>query len=366
MCLANYGLPPLRGKLIGASLTIELNKETKLNFDVTSNLSNIINGFNMGRRYTLTKKAPYSPEYREAYGWETVYGTVEIGSNGENIEQQAGGESLNDGTMLNMLRSAQKQSAETLGPQYVPELGTLKTVIKEQLKAGAIDTTNVSANPAVKTVVDAIRKKYSTAATSIRADTIKYDEIQATMPQTYDVISGVAGATIFAGARGHDMTSDGQLIRAQQDWIRKEIILPLRSAVCTADFEKYTQAADSVARFNALPGEKPMKEFIRITNMLDLDLSCAEIDGEAHKIDVIGSRNRDDAEEDKMEALAGALAKNELDSSIYLGIKDSLADDKAHEGALKYAVWLQVKEGVLGMLRSTCRAAVASRNLPGT
>ncbi|WP_190317631.1 hypothetical protein, partial [Pseudomonas savastanoi] len=111
---------------IGASLTIELNKETKLNFDVTSNLSNIINGFNMGRRYTLTKKAPYSPEYREAYGWETVYGTVEIGSNGENIEQQAGGESLNDGTMLNMLRSAQKQSAETLGPQYVPELGTLK------------------------------------------------------------------------------------------------------------------------------------------------------------------------------------------------------------------------------------------------
>ncbi|RMV80715.1 efflux RND transporter permease subunit [Pseudomonas amygdali] len=330
-------------------LTIELNKESKLNFDVTSKLSDIVNAFQLGRRYTLTKKAPYSPEYRDAYGFETVYGSVEIGSNGENVEQQAGGESLNDGTMMNMLRSAQKQSAETLGPQYVPKLGTLKTVIKEQLKAGAIDTTNVSANPAVKTVVDAIRKKYSTAATSIRADTIKYDEIQATMPQTYDVISGVAGATIFAGARGHDMTSDGQLIRAQQDWIRKEIILPLRSAVCTADFEKYTQAADSVARFNALPGEKPMKEFIRITNMLDLDLSCAEIDGEAHRIDVIGSRNRDDAEEDKMEALAGALAKNELDSSIYLGIKDSLADDKDHEGALKYAVWLQVKEGVLGL-----------------
>ncbi|RMT12385.1 putative Membrane protein [Pseudomonas amygdali pv. mori] len=331
------------------SLTIELNKESKLNFDVTSNLSDILNAFNLGRRYTLTKKAPYSPEYRDAYGFETVYGSVEIGANGENIEQQAGGESLNDGTMMNMLRSAQKQSAETLGPQYVPELSSFKSVILAQLKAGAIDTTNPSANAAVKTLADAIRKKYRAASTDIRTNTIQYDRIQATMPQTYDVVSGVAGATIFAGARGHDMTSDGQLIRAQQDWIRKEIVLPFRSAVCTEDFEKYTQAADSVARFNALPGEKPMKEFIRITNMLDLDLSCAEINAATHKIDVLGSQNSEDAEAFKMEALAGSLAKSALDESIYLGIKDSLADDKAHEGALKYAVWLQVKEGVLGL-----------------
>ncbi|KPW50559.1 putative Membrane protein [Pseudomonas syringae pv. broussonetiae] len=330
-------------------LTVELNKESKLNFDATSKLSNIVNAFNLGRRYTLTKKAPYSHEYREAYGWETVYGTVEIGSNGENIEQQAGGESLNDGTMLNLLRAAQKQASETLGPQYVPQLTTMKAVILEGLRAGTIDTTNVSANAAVKTLVDSIRQKYRTAAKDILGNTIKYDEIQATMPQTYDVVSGVAGATIFAGARGHDMTSDGKLIREQQDWIIKEIILPIRSAVCTADFEKYVQAGESVAKFNALPGDKPMKEFIRITDMLGLDLACAKINAEAHRIDVIGSINRDDAEEDKMEALAGALAKNELDASIYLGIKDSLADDKAHEGALRYAVWLQVKEGVLGL-----------------
>lgn len=331
------------------SLTIELNKETKLNFDVTSNLSNIINGFNMGRRYTLTKKAQYSPEYRDAYGFETVYGSVEIGSNGENVEQQAGGESLNDGTMMNMLRSAQKQSAETLGPQYVPELGTLKTVIKEQLKAGAIDTTNVSANPAVKAVVDAIRKKYSSAATSIRADTIKYDEIQATMPQTYDVISGVAGATIFAGARGHDMTSDGQLIRAQQDWIRKEIVLPFRSAVCTEDSYTYINAAMMVQRFNEIPGETLMSDFIRNNKLIGLNLACAEINAATHRIEVLGTQNSEDAENFKMEALAGSLAKSVLDESIYLGIKDSFAGDKAHEGALKYAVWLQVKEGVLGL-----------------
>lgn len=331
------------------SLTIEINKETKLNFDASKNLEDILNAFQLGRRYTLTKKAEYSPEYRDAYGFETVYGSVEVGSNGENVEQQAGGESLNDGTMMNMLRSAQKEAAETLGPQYVPQLGTLKTVILAQLKAGAIDTTNPSANPAVKTVVDSIRKKYRAASTDIRTNTIQYDRLQATMPQTYDVVSGVAGATIFAGARGHDMTSNGQLIRAQQDWIRKEIVLPFRSAVCTEDSYAYVNATIMVQRFNDIPGETPMSDFIRNNKLLGLNLACAEINAATHKIDVLGTQNPEDAEAFKMDALAGSLAKAELDSSIYLGIKDSLADDKAHEGALKYAVWLQVKEGVLGL-----------------
>lgn len=330
-------------------LTIELNKESKLNFDVTSKLSNIVNAFNLGRRYTLTKKAEYSPEYRDAYGYETVYGSVEIGSNGENIEQQAGGESLNDGTMLNMLRSAQKQAAETLGPQYVPQLSTLKATILEQLKANAIDTTDVSANASVKNLQESIRQKYRTAATSIRANTIKYDEIQATMPQTYDVVAGVAGATIFAGARGHDMTSDGQLIRAQQDWITNEIIVPFRSAVCTRDSYAYVSAAAGFEKFNQIPGETPMSDFIRNDKLLGLNLACGKINALDHKIEALGSQFPKDVESLSMEALAGALAKTALDESIYLGIKDSLAEDKAHEGALKYAVWLQVKEGVLGL-----------------
>lgn len=323
-------------------LIIDLNDQTKLNWDATTNISNIINYYNLGRRYTLTKKAPYSAEYRNVFGYETVYGTVEVGSNGNNVEQQAGGESLNDGTMQNMLRAAQQQAADTLGPKYVPYLEAKYVTILGQLEKGSYVTSDV-------TIDDAIRKASRESANTIRSNTIRTAELNISSPATYDIIAGVAAANIYAGARGHDMTKNGASIREQQDWFVKRVIVPMRSAVCTENWQAYRGEKIEIDKFNGIPGETPMDDFTRNNKISGLTLRCGMIDEKAHKINSLGTENLADLELYKKQALAAKLAKDTVDASIYLGIKDSLADDKSHEGALKYSVYLKAKEGLLGL-----------------
>ncbi|KFE54051.1 hypothetical protein IV02_04710 [Pseudomonas syringae] len=325
-----------------AKAEIKLNETTEKNVDITSNVYNLINIYNLGLSYTLTKNANYDMEYRNIWGFPTTYGTVQIGGSGSNIEQLAGGESLNDGTVGKQLNKVRREAADTLGPKYVPSLQSKKAEVKKQMDEGTFVSNNMTIDPV-------IRKQYADASKNIRANNIVYDELNITSPATYDIISGVAAANVFSGARGHDGTKNGEAIAEQQAWIRANIVLPLRSAVCSENWKAYQTERDQIGIFNSIPDETPMKDLSRNGKIAGLSAACGEFNPSTRKIEILGSENLVDLEEQKRDALAGKIAKDIVDASIFMGIKDSLSNDEKHDNALKYSMYLKAKEGMLGL-----------------
>ena len=319
-------------------LTYQLTKSRNVNVDVTSNLSNIFNAYKIGQRYTALKLADYSAKDRPIWGYKTAYGTIEIGSNGGNIETQAS-ESANDGTLMNQLRAVQKQAAETMGQQRLPQVEGLTNKILAEMNSSTFQSTDL-------VIDDAIRAKAKASVKANIESNLKLDKIGLKNPASYDIVNGYAYANFMSGARGHDMTDDGDLLRQQQDYAVKNIILLIRDAYCTDNWDAYKQERQQIANFNDLPGTVKIKDLSR--EDYPLSLACGNLNATTHKIDILGSDDQTKITENFKRALATKLAFDRWDASVYLGVKDALSEDKGHQAALNYSILLKYKEGILG------------------
>lgn len=110
----------------------------------------------------------------------------------------------------------------------------------------------------------------------------------------YDIVSGVAGANVYAGASSDDQ-SEIEFTSAQKEFLVKNIILPIRAAGCEQSFRALGNGRSDAETFNNLPAEASdlsLKSLAAIKASL-LMASCSFINPETHKIEMLGLQ-RDD------------------------------------------------------------------------
>lgn len=154
------------------------------------------------------------------------------------------------------------------------------------------------------------------------SDQIKYAFLDG--QSSYDIVTGVAAANIYAGARGSD-SSDIEFTSAQKEFITKEIVLPIRTEVCAEAFRELRSGQSDVEGFNNLPAEASNLSVIALVAIKASSLltSCSFINPDTHKIEVLGLQN-DDAKnvwgyKAKIDNVGGIteFGKADIDNNLY-------------------------------------------------
>lgn len=320
-------------------LKYKLEASRNMNVDATANVGDILNFYKQGQSYNALKEDDYDSDYREVFGYKTSYGTVAIGSNGTTIEAQSN-ESANDGTLMNQLRAIQNQAAETVGQKRAGYIELVRNQYLDAMNSSGFQSTDLKINTD-------IREEAKKSTKSIVEGNLVLADLGLKDPSSYDIVNGYAYANVFSGFRGHDMSENGDLIRAQQAYITKNIALKIRNAYCTDNWAAYQQDREWIEKFNAIPDETPMTDLMR-KNMA-LSLGCGNLNAETLKIDILGFPDKETMNSDFKVALATKLAIDSVDASFYLGTKDALTEDKGHQAALDYSIMLKAKQGMIGM-----------------
>ncbi|MFI3044504.1 hypothetical protein [Pseudomonas coronafaciens] len=320
-------------------LNFKLDSSLEGNADVTSKLSNIINVYRSGRKYTIFKDdSGYDSDLRDAFGYLANYGTVTVGSNGSSFEQQSN-ESANDGTVFKSLRNIQDQSSQLLGPKRKAWIETVKAEYLKSMESSDFVSSDLKINTDIR----------STSAKSIKSiveNNLNLADAGLKNPASYDIVNSYAYANAFSGFLGHDMTPDGQSLTEQNDYITQNISLMIRNAYCTDNWKKYTKEREVIKKFNALAGETPVKNII-YKNIL-VTMVCGNLNGETHQIDILGFEDKAMLGKEMKKALATKLAIDAVNASVYLGGKDSLMADKGKQAALNYSILIKLKMGMIG------------------
>jgi len=111
---------------------------------------------------------------------------------------------------------------------------------------------------------------------------------------TYEIISSVAGANVHAGARGDDK-SGVEFTSAQKEFLVRNIVLPIRSAICEESFRELRSGESYVERINNHPTEASdfSAKTLAAIKASSLVASCSFINPDTHKIEVLGVQGDD-------------------------------------------------------------------------
>jgi hypothetical protein len=154
------------------------------------------------------------------------------------------------------------------------------------------------------------------------SDQIKYAFLDG--QPTYDIISSVGGANIYAGARGHN-SLDIEFTSTKKEFITTEIVLPVRTAICAEAFKALKDENSEIEELNNYPAEvsslyRKNLTALRATRVLT---SCSIINPDTHKIEVLGLN---DGEEKTSRALQPTLNFNITEDAV------KAADEYSYKG----------------------------------
>lgn len=320
-------------------INFKLDDKLNINVDATSKISNILNVYKSGMKYTIYKDdSAYDSDFRDAFGYLANYGTVTVGSNATSFEQQSN-ESANDGTVFKSLRNIQDQSAQILGPKRKAWIETMKAEYLKSMDSSDFISSDLKINTDIS----------DSAGSSIKdlvANNLNLAEAGLKNPASYDIINGYAYANAFSGFLGHDMTENGDSLSEQNDYITENITLQVRNAYCTDNWTRYRQERENIAKFNQLADETPVKEIIY--KKIFLSLVCGNLNKATHKIDILGFEDKAMLGKEMKNALATKLAIDSVNASVYLGAKKELMADKGKQAALNYSILVNLKKGMIG------------------
>ncbi|KTB91573.1 hypothetical protein AO073_01485 [Pseudomonas syringae ICMP 11293] len=320
-------------------INFKLNKKLDINIDVTSNISNILNVYKSGMKYTIFKDdSDYDSDYRDAFGYLANYGTVTVGSNATSFEQQSN-ESANDGTVFKSLRNIQDQAAQILGPKRNAWIETVKADYLKRMDSSDFISSDLKINTEIS-------ESAGSSIKDIVANNLNLAEAGLKNPASYDIVNGYAYANAFSGFLGHDMTENGDSLSEQNDYITANITLPIKNAYCTDNWTRYRQERENIAKFNQLPDDTPVKEIKY--KKISLSLVCGNLNKATHKIDVLGFEDKAMLGKEMKNALATKLAIDSVNASVYLGAKEKLMADKGKQAALNYSILINLKKGMIG------------------
>ncbi|MEQ4192329.1 hypothetical protein ABNM11_27275 [Pseudomonas syringae] len=164
----------------------------------------------------------------------------------------------------------------------------------------------------------------------------------------YSLLTGKASyqVNLHGACESGQVITNEEQIRAQEEYVRNEIVIPFRKALCEKVFDIDTQKdlKAAIEMFNEIPGEI-QTDVTKSNYLFGVSLSCLEINPLTHKLEVIGSSQNSAIRNGAIKAVAEFKAKEnakviyEFNALQELALKES---DPAIKNLIKQAADLKL------------------------
>lgn len=346
-------------------LKISAENDGWFNIDMTTSLSNIVNLYKISRSVNITRNTgDYSVDERKVYGFESLYGTVEINANAESFEQSTN-TSVNDGTLIKQIQAVVDNAASNSNNIILNTANKASAVLIPLMQNGNVNSSSLyedAANyPGLGELKESV-KSYAKKFTKEQVTAVKMDEIGATTPESRIVLSGLVTSAVMAGVQGADKS--GALTRNQLNYFLKIAEAQINKE-CTEHWSDVRANKQNVEKINAAM-DQDAKTFLA-KGMTNVQFKCAFLRENDNTVIALGSDKPEDALMYKAQVMAYKAAYDFAVLAFMEGVKEYINEDQTYLQALVGASLRNVKLGLVGYAldgsaRSRIQGSIAKRD----
>ncbi|MGZ0787498.1 hypothetical protein ACXM5X_31645 [Pseudomonas saponiphila] len=346
-------------------LKISAENDGWFNIDMTTSLSNIVNLYKISRSVNITRNTgDYSVDERKVYGFESLYGTVEINANAESFEQSTN-TSVNDGTLIKQIQAVVDNAASNSNNIILNTANKASAVLIPLMQNGNVNSSSLyedAANyPGLGELKESV-KAYAKKFTKEQVTAVKMDEIGSTTPESRIVLSGLVTSAVMAGVQGADKS--GALTRNQLKYFLKIAEAQINKE-CTEHWSDVRANKQNVEKINAAM-DQDAKTFLA-KGMTNVQFKCAFLRENDNTVIALGSDKPEDALMYKAQVMAYKAAYDFAVLAFMEGVKEYINEDQTYLQALVGASLRNVKLGLVGYAldgsaRSRIQGSIAKRD----
>lgn len=346
-------------------LKISAENDGWFNIDMTTSLSNIVNLYKISRSVNITRNTgDYSVDERKVYGYESLYGTVEINANAESFEQSTN-TSVNDGTLIKQIQAVVDNSASNSNNIILNSANKASAVLIPLMQSGNVNSSTLYEDAAkyegLGELKDSI-KAYAKKFTKEQVTAVKMDEIGATTPESRIVLSGLVTSAVMAGVQGADKS--GALTRNQLKYFLKIAEAQINKE-CTEHWSDVRSNKQNVEKINAAM-DQDAKTYLA-KGMTNVQFKCAFLRENDNTVIALGSEKPEDALLYKAQVMAYKAAYDFAVLAFMEGVKEYINEDQTYLQAMVGASLRNVKLGLVGYAldgsaRSRIQGSIAKRD----
>lgn len=346
-------------------LKINAENDGWFNIDMTTSLSNIVNLYKISRSVNITRNTgDYSVDERKVYGFESLYGTVEINANAESFEQSTNS-SVNDGTLIKQIQAVVDNSATNSNNIIVNSANKASAVLIPLMQSGNVNSATLYEDAAKYQGLGELKesiKAYAKKFTKEQVSAVKMDEIGSTTPESRIVLSGLVTSAVMAGVQGADKS--GALTRDQLKYFFKIAEAQINKE-CTEHWSDVRANKQNVEKVNAAM-DQDAKTFLA-KGMTFVQFKCAFLRENDNTLIALGSDKPEDALLYKAQVMAYKAAYDFAVLSFMEGVKEYINEDQTYLQAMTGASLRNVSLGLVGYAldgsaRSRIQGSIAKRD----
>lgn len=346
-------------------LKINAENDGWFNIDMTTSLSNVVNLYKISRSVNIRRNTgDYSVDERKVYGYDSLYGTVEINANAESFEQSTNS-SVNDGTLIKQIQAVVDNSASNSNNIILSSAEKASAVLIPLMQSGNVNSATLYEDAAkyegLGELKDSI-KAYAKKFTKEQVSAVKMDEIGSTTPESRIVLSGLVTSAVMAGVQGADKS--GALTSNQLKYFFKIAEAQINKE-CTEHWSDVRDNKKNIDKLNASMGEDA-KTFLA-KGMTNVQFKCAFLRENDNRVIALGSDKPEDALLYKAQAMAYKAAYDFAVLSFMEGVKEYINEDQTYLQAMTGASLRNVTLGLVGYAldgsaRSRIQGSIAKRD----
>lgn len=300
--------------------------------DMTEAASDVFNPNVLVSSYDFIKASPFLDNAKKVFGYETVLGSVDVGSNGTKFED-ATGESINDGNLINQLDNVRSAAVKEFNgtEKFLSDVDATFNLILPHMKTNAdFYTDDYSRNTFLTDSNEIVRKGMTATASTIIDSKMKLDVIKFKNSASQPIALAYAYSNIFAAALGHTKRGDDimNVINAVSD----KIYVAKKNEYCTRKWADNDASRRFVKAFNSLPDGKSLYQISRMPEFSDVRVSpganCFWLNPVTNKLQDYGSSKMSDINEYRMIQVAYRAAIEITMQNYFVGLKRAIASQK--------------------------------------
>lgn len=346
-------------------LKVNAENDGWFNIDMTTSLSNVVNLYKISRSVNIRRNTgDYSVDERKVYGYDSLYGTVEINANAESFEQSTNS-SVNDGTLIKQIQAVVDNSASNSNNIILSSAEKASAVLIPLMQSGNVNSATLYEDAAkyqgLGELKDSI-KAYAKKFTKEQVSAVKMDEIGSTTPESRIVLSGLVTSAVMAGVQGADKS--GALTSKQLKYFFKIAEAQINKE-CTEHWSDVRDNKKNIDKLNASMGEDA-KTFLA-KGMTNVQFKCAFLRENDNRVIALGSEKPEDALLYKAQVMAYKAAYDFAVLSFMEGVKEYINEDQTYLQAMAGASLRNVTLGLVGYAldgsaRSRIQGSIAKRD----
>lgn len=328
---------------------VKTNTSWTIGMDMTESASDVFNPNSLVTSYDIKKVTPYTTKNKQILGAQTVLGTVDVGSNGQDFEDQTG-ERMNDGNLVDQLNNANAKASEMAGDRMEGDFKNAYELIYGLFEKGeSVDSTSMLKNPSLIKYNEGLQGDIKTLAKAVVDSTAKLDVLKLSSISSAPLVKGYFYSNVISVLHGHD--KKGTEILNIIEGFRKNIYVSKMNEMCTKDWELNVNERKFANYYNSAPDSELYDLQRKDRNWVSpYGGGCIYPDADSKKLLIFGSSDVKDIIKFKRQQLAYKMAVELVWQNYFVGVKQALASENNLYNALIAQMIETSKLGFMGSI----------------